>query len=519
MTHTSPPDVIVVVPPLSPSDTNPPLGPYLIKTCAEKAGVHLEVADLSVRHLNQFKRSVSISNDRLLGDQDKDRSATHAARNHFWNISPLTNEPNLHLPDCADPILGMHYSFDAIGRAVAHACEPSSECRRFIEEELFAHFQLPPRVLGLSVMGPPQVFFALVIARLAKQRWPNVPIITGGSHITLLADEIATDSRYGGDIDLYLPGHCETQFVQLVQHVIANGSLPSGIGIRAGSGRPPSCAETITPTVSGRPRVKKSSFEYAPSLDRYALTLYDPDRVTLPMQLTRGCVFGRCSYCTYPAVEPTVDVEPDWPRVVAAIRHLVESTGVRRFSFKDSLFSERNLRTLARMLLEHGLDVDWSATTLLTAALKTDVLQELHMSGCRTLEFGLETIDPVGQEMFSKRLNIGMCERVICAATDAGIAVVINQILGWPGQTRESAERQLKWFDAVRSPCPELIHASFNMLEINRAAPMATGPAKYGIVLAGIAPWAFSFDWNAPSWRSSFQLPSGSAAECGVAQI
>lgn len=511
---TTAPNVILVVPPLSPSDTNPPLGPYLLKTCFEKAGLRLDVSDLSARYLNRFKQSTSSSGERVLGDQDKDRVTTHNARDHFQAISPLGTEPTMHLPDSADSILGMHYSFELIENAVARACEAESEWSRFIEEGLFSQYTEPPRVLGLSIMGPPQVLLALVVARLAQQRWPDTLIIAGGSHVTLLADEIAADSRYGCDIDLFMPGHCEVHFVQLVQHVLKTGVLPPGIGFLAGAVDTPSCAKLIKPSVNGRNRNSTATFEYAPSMDRQAIALYDSARVTLPMQLTRGCSYARCTYCTYPTVEPTVDIEPDWHRVIDANSHLVETTGVRRFSFKDSLFTKKNLRALARKLLEVGMDIEWSATTLLHPALTAEFLQELYRGGCRTLEFGLETTDPEGQRLFGKPLDIRMCEQVIRSATNAGIAVVINQILGWPRQTLDSAEAQMAWYESLQTQSPELVHASFNMLEVNRRSMMATDPKKYGVVLGGIAPWAFSYDWNAPAWRSVFALPPTLRTEC-----
>jgi hypothetical protein len=510
-------DVLLVVPPISPSDTNPPLGPYLLKTCLQNAGLTLEVADLSVRHIGRFKQGLARDVDRVLGDQDKDRTATHAARDDFRSICPLVDEPVHHLPCCADPILGMHFSFESIARAVDRACEPNSACRRLAEEGLFSDHLHPPRALGLSIMGPPQVFFALVIARLAKQRWPGMPVIAGGSHVTLLADQIAADARYGGDIDLFMPGHCEVQFVELVQYLRQMGSLPEGVGFRAGNGRPTACTRTITPTVNGRSRVNRSPFEYRPGFDRQSLSLYDPTRVTLPMQLTRGCSFGLCTYCTYPAVEPMVDVEPDWPRAIFAIAALVHKTGVRRISFKDSLFTVRNLRVLARELRMTGVGIEWSATTLLNPKLTPGLLQELADSGCRTLEFGLESIDPVGQQLFQKPLDIGMVEEVVGAATVAGVAVVLNQILGWPGQSLASAEHQLAWYEKLRSRCPDLVRASINMLEINRASPMATDPGKYGISVAGIGPWAFSFDWNAPGWRPDLRQRLDSHSPCTLA--
>ena len=495
-------DVVVAVPPLSPTDTNPPLGPYLLKTCAANAGLRLDVADMSVRYLNRFKPHPAASVSRVIGDQDKDRAATHAARDHYLATCPLKSEAPLYLPTASNPILGMHYGFESIERAIDRACEPSSSCRRFVEEALFSQYPVPPRVLGLSIMGPPQVFFALLVARLSKRRWPTTRVVGGGSHVTLLAEAIATDCRYGADFDLFMPGHSEVHFVEVVRHILQHDSLPPAIGIGAGDGRAAACTKAISPTVNGRPRSSTSVFEYRPSLDADAIRLYDPARVTIPMQLTRGCAFGQCTYCTYPAVEPTVDIEPDWPRVIAALAHLVEATGVRRVSFKDSLFTVKNLRTLARVLREAGVDIEWSATTLLNAALTRAFLSDLFLSGCRTLEFGLETIDPAGQSLFAKPLDVAMCESVLRAATDTGIAVVINQILGWPGQTVASVERQVAWYESIRSRAPELIHASFNLLEVNRGSPLALEPMKFGVVTSGIAPWAFSYAWNAPPWTS-----------------
>lgn len=504
MKNHKPCDALIVVPPFSPSDTNPPLGPYLLKACAERAGLTLSVEDMSMRFIRRFMPHDAGEVGRLLGDQDKDRKVVHAARDHLRAICSLAGEPALHVPIGADPFSGMHYCFDAIERAVRAACEPGSPVLQLIEEDLFAHHREPPRVLGLSIMGPPQVFLALVIARLCKRRWPGVHIVAGGSHVTLLAHEIASDPQYGGGIDLFMPGHCEEVFVRLLRHVTDTDSLPLGVGIRAGAGLPSNDNVAKLPTLEGRRLSSTPEFEYEPSFDCDALAIYDSRRVTIPMQLTRGCVYGKCTYCTYPAVETDADKAPDWPRAIEAIASLVERTGIQRFSFKDSLFSTKNLRELARRLKESRLDIEWSATTLLNKSLSIGVLNELYRGGCRTLEFGLETIDPVGQRLFGKELDLAMCERVIADATNAGIAVVINQILGWPGQTLESAHEQLDWYESIHRRCSQLFHASFNMLEINRASPMASKPCDYGVVASGVAPWAFSHAWNSPAWASDF---------------
>jgi hypothetical protein len=501
----APLDALVVVPPLSPSDTNPPLGPYILKAAYEAAGLSLEVADLSIAFLNRFKTTARSRQDATLGDQDKDRSVTHAARADFLAKCPLRESDPLHVPCSSDPVLGMHYGFDAIEWAVRESTSPGSFWREFIVDQLGLNHNVPPRIVGISIMGPPQVFVALVVARIVKELWPGVLVVAGGSHITLLIDEISRDPRYGRDIDLFMPGHCEDEFVAVAKSVRAGRAIDQ-FGVKAGrpKTRPATCTSPLVQVGTSR-RAAAPSFRVLPSLDSASLSAYDPARVTLPLQLTRGCSYGRCTYCTYPAVERVVNTEPDWVATIQAIRTLIDRTGVRRVSFKDSLFTTKNLRRLAETLGQERLDITWSATTLLHPSLTSEVLFQLASAGCRTLEVGLETIDPIGQRLFNKEMRLDKIEAVIQSADAAGIVLVLNQIFGWPTQTLESATRQLNWYQRVREAYPQHVRASFNLLEINRASPMAALPGDFGIELRGIAPWAFSFNWNAPNWRPSFQ--------------
>lgn len=501
------PFALVVVPPLSPSDTNPPLGPFILRAACERAGVECSVADLNAPYINRFKSSPSASTPPLLGDQDKDRAATHAARAHFLETSSLRSHSPLHLPDCADAVLGMHYDWSSIREAVLDAARTGSFWGEFFRTHLFRpHSAEPPQVLGISIMGPPQVFLAMVIAHFARQFWPRTRVVAGGSHVTLLANDIAGDPRYREFIPEIMHGHCEHQFadlvrthIGLVQHALEGHPADRSSTAWASSNEP------IRLPVLGQRRIEVPTFDILPAMYKEDLALYDASRVTLPLQLTRGCTYGKCTYCTYPAVEHDTTARPDWPKAIGAIRELVDRTGVRLISFKDSLFTPKNLRELADRLADAGLNIQWSATTLLHERLTPGLLSQLYVAGCRTLEVGLETIDEKGQALFDKPMKLDMIARVLEGARQAGIAVVLNQIFGWPGQTRDSAEQQVAWYRELEARSEGLVSASCNLLEVNRASPMSINPNRYGIELAGIAPWAFSYQWNAPAWRGEFR--------------
>lgn len=493
-------DALIVVPPLSPSDTNPPLGPYLLKRCLKRQGLSLSVVDLSIAYINAFKSNGRTRVDKTLGDQDKDRSATHAAREHYVRSIPVRWQ--LHTPCSANPLLGMHVGFDELDAMLRRILQPGSYWHGFLEEHLFGVVDEAPAILGLSIMGPPQVPVALAAARMARERWPRTLRVAGGSHVTILESAIRSDSRYGNDVDLFMSGHCENAFVSLAKELRC-GCVSPAIGFTAGQGSKLECGSKTELTVLGR----GPQFEIHPDFDREAIRQYDAERVTLPMQLTRGCAYAKCSYCTYPAVEQELLNGLD-SRVVEAIGSLMTSAGVDRFSFKDSLFTSKNLKRLADLLIKHDLPISWSATTLINGSLTREILDRLAASGCRTLEVGLETIDPLGQELFSKKFSLDVVERFIDDAASAGIVVVINHILGWPLQTKHSALAQIAWHESMRTLWPDAIRASFNMLEVNRGAPMARNPQAFRVTLGGVAPWAFSYSWDAPTWRKHIRFPS-----------
>jgi len=358
-------------------------------------------------------------------------------------------------------------------------------------------------------MGPPQVFLALVVARMAKQRWPDTIVIAGGSHITLLMANIAADPRYGAGIDAFMAGHCEREFVSLCQTLRAGGSWRGsrGVVVAGSKDEASGCSQSSAVTqLTINSEMRQQSIELVPTFDSTDLEPFARDRVTIPLQLARGCVYGRCTMCTYPATEPGFSGYPHWPAVGDAIETLLVRHRIPRFSFKDSFMVPKMLRALTDVLNDRSLQVEWSATTMLNDRLTPHLLRDMAAAGCRTLEFGLETTWPAGQELFDKDQPIQLVERIIGDTATAGIVANINLIYGLPGESLDQARAQLRWFLDQQDLYPGLITGSHNMLEINRASPLARDGSKLGVEIAGIAPWAFSYAWNAPGWRPEFAL-------------
>ena len=481
-------DAVVVTAPFSPFDSGPPAGPAVLRGAAAARGLNLRCIDLNIRYLLSFGADQLGPATVFVGDHAKNQHRVSAARRHFVEACPLPQLEAGSIPCCLHPTFCLPHNFDAIAVTV-RKMEEDRFWVKFGEGHLFGPVPAPA-VLGLSIMGPAQVLASCLIASLARRYWPGTLIVAGGSHITLLATKIARDAAYGQFFDLFLPGHCEHTFAELVARVARkDGSrCPSGL-MTAGEGMPE--LHELPPA------------EWpAPLFDRAELSLYSRQYISLPLQISRGCAYGRCRMCTYPAVEA-------YRRTTSGeyLRRVIGATadfGVGRFSFKDSLVDARTLRAVAEVTRGLPVPVHWSATTKLSASMDEAMMRQLYAAGCRTLEVGVETIHSRLQALAGKTQNRLMMEKAIEAILKAGIGVVVNLIYGFPSETVDEARDQLAWYLELRTRFPELLMGSHNMLEINFGSRFAQVPRDFGLELGPLGPWAFSYPWNAPSWRGSF---------------
>ena len=389
----------------------------------------------------------------------------------------------------------MHYSFEAINRAVAKA-KVSEYWGEWIDNTMSSREEVPP-VVGVSVMGPEQVFPALVLMSAIKDRWPTTVTVMGGSHPTLLHREIRNDPRYTHDeqgrriIDVVLPGHSEEAFSDLIATVAQGGYV------------------SLDKTQVGELGLSKR-FDYLPLFSEEQLGLYDPSTLTLPLQLTKGCTYGLCTHCTYPEIEPNATSRSGFQadRARDAISSLTEQFGVKKYSLKDSLFTLYWMRQLGEELLKNGPeDTRWSASTKAVRAFKNRA-KDVASYGATTLELGVESIIPKSRDVIHKKEpSPREIEDIVLALAAEGVTPVVNLMFGIPGESEKEAQAQLDWFihlqEQARQQGGAAVEGSLNMLLLTRGAPLATNPPK-GVVLKEAAPWAYVHPWNEPGWRRTF---------------
>jgi hypothetical protein len=463
---------LLIVPPLLKYAAGPLLGPALLAGAGASAGHEVVVADLNIRFLRQHIELLPGEHPALVhGDHARPPEGLRAAADRFLAmIAPAVTGPVGHRERNAALTLPVSHA-QAYAAAAKLAQGPVGA---WVRDALEGCMPRDPDVIGVSVLYSGQVLAGLVATLVSRSLWPRARIVWGGPHVTALRDVIPLDEDFGHLVDGFVFGAAEGTFVALLDVVDRGAAWPEAV-ITAGGGH------SINGTSGGN---------VLPRFDD--LDLYGVPVLTLPAQTGRGCAYGRCTYCTYPAIEgEVVDLG------LGMLDHVVRKASERgaAVSIKDSLLLPSRLEQVANLVAGR---VPWAGCTKLHPRLDRAFLARLAASGCRTLEFGLETLIADSQVLIAKRQTEALLAKVLDACAQAGIHPVVNLITGFPGEEPEAAA-------AMRSSVEEALLAAggpgfgqveHNSFELERLAPLAKDRR---IEITGSWPWASVMDWR---WKA-----------------
>lgn len=467
-------NALVLVPPFLKYASGPLLGPAMLAGAARQVGHRIQILDLAGEWLNDHYPKPQ-SESAFVGDHDRPSAILRQCQHDWCSLCAPAWPSKLDPEHIKERIVHLKAGFDEVEAAAQALChtEIGAWFRRKLSEDT------PPALVGISVLYSGQVIAALALTHLIKAMWPAVPVVWGGAHVTALGQEISREGRYGSWVDGFVFGYAEKTWVELLDAVATGAPWPQEV-VRAGRGY-------------------QLAKEHLTIIPCFITPMGWGGRLTLPTQSTRGCAFGRCAFCTYPAIEGKVRKLD-----LTAVREVVmEAERCRAaVSFKDSLVTLDRLNELATLI--NGR-VQWSACTKLHAGLNADFLLPIAAAGCRTLEVGLETLTESGQRLILKRQTPELFLGFLNAAAAVGISVVVNYITGLPGADAREERRWLATVLAEIKTRPSLTaKVEHNEFQLERLSPMGRSPDQFGLVVTGSWPWA-----SVLNWKSRAQ-PSGS---------
>ncbi|HZR07110.1 MAG TPA: radical SAM protein, partial [Myxococcales bacterium] len=275
---------------------------------------------------------------------------------------------------------------------------------------------------------------SLHLAREVKRRSPRTRVLVGGPEVC--ADNAFVLGQAGADVAV--AGEAEETFARVMTAML-DGASPAGIpGVAV---RGPFGFSAFAP----QPAASFALTDY-PSPYLEGLVPVEAQRSTY-VETVRGCR-SHCTFCFYPrssSVLRSLDV-PHSAGLIAALR----DRGAREVVFLDPTFNHRpELEPLLDALIRENASRSLTFFAEVRAeGLTKPLARKLKQAGFDRLEIGLQS---VRKETLKRVRRGGSPEKVAEAARmlhDEGIELLVDLIVGLPGDTPDDVLRGMDFLDA-----------------------------------------------------------------------
>lgn len=297
--------------------------------------------------------------------------------------------------------------------------------KKYLEECFEKIISLESNIIAFSVMASNAEFTSRLIKKIKKEHSEKI-IITGGLQDT---------KHYTKAVDYHIEGEGEETLYRLIKVLDHNKNIEDEKGL---------IFDNKKKTVRLR---KKEYLDInslpCPTYKGFNLESYESN--TLGILASKGCI-NRCAFCN------------DWPvwgsyqyrkaeNIFEEIKFHYENNKVDDFEFFDLLING-NLRELEKFsdyIIESDMKVHWRGNAIIRKDMDKNLLKKMRSAGCTHLVFGAESGSDKIIKKMGKKFTSEDTKKVIKNTHKSGIEVVLNLMVGFPGETEKDFKKTLKF--------------------------------------------------------------------------
>ncbi len=303
-----------------------------------------------------------------------------------------------------------------------------------------------PELIGITCLTPARKH-AIEVAEMAKKINPNIKVIMGGAHPTIMYRQMLENYPF---IDYIVLGEGEITLLELAQE--KDPSQINGLAYKQGG------EFIVTPLRKYVENLDDLPFPawHLIDLKKYpahgkgivnGINLSKEPRVSVVF--SRGCI-GNCDFCS------TWWIWRGWRRrspknMVDELEILNREYGIKHICFADDTMTVDRQATidLCEEIISRKLKIAFHITTR-TDCIDEVVLKKLKNAGCYEISYGIESGSQMLLEKMKKKNDIQTSERAIKITKKAGIRVTALVITGNVGETKETVEETINFLKRTR---------------------------------------------------------------------
>jgi radical SAM superfamily enzyme YgiQ (UPF0313 family) len=403
-------------------------------------------------------------------------------------------DPRFELAKYGERLAASAASFDPLQEALTADPTLVDATLDEITRELLA---AAPDVVAITAPFPGNVYGAFRMARAIRSVAPHATLILGGGWVNTELRSLR-DTRVFDYFDYVTLDDGERPLLNLLTR-LRGGEVPL---VRTYVRRDDTVVLENDATQPDFPQKDTGipTYEGLP-LDQYVsiMEMLNPmhrfwsDGRWNKITLAHGCYWKKCSFCDVSLDYIGRYDEPSTQVILRRIRALIEETGETGFHLVDEAAPPSGMRSLARKLIEEGLNITWWGNIRFEKAFTPELCRLLAQAGCVAVSGGLEVASNRLLELMKKGVTVEQVARVTRAFTDAGIMVHAYLMYGFPTETEQDTidalerVRQLFAAGCIQS-------AYWHRFSATAHSPVGLHPEKFGITLQ--PPQIISFAHN-----------------------
>ena len=323
--------------------------------------------------------------------------------------------------------------------------------------------------IGISASFDRQIMPALTLAKILKKK--TKAHISFGGNVFCRIEETLKQNPEILDIfaDSIMVGDGEKNIIKLVNAV--NNKKP---------------LDEISGIIYKKDNILKyNPFDYIKnmqdikpiSLNGYNLKDYFIPEVVLPIQISKGCYWGKCTFCDYFHGKPKFYTKTV-SQTVKEMSEYKAKYGISNFEFVDEAISPHFYDKFADKLLEEKLDIHFHSMARLEKEFTLELLQKIHKAGLSIISWGYESASKRIMELINKGVDLDKREEIIKNSAKTGVWNFGYIMLGFPSETKEEAQKTISFIEENQDIIDNFTCSVF---KLRKHSPIAQNPEKFNL--------------------------------------
>ena len=332
-------------------------------------------------------------------------------------------------------------------------------------------------IVGLSIIHIGQVIPGLTLARQLRKLYPDLHIVVGGSvfnrHADLLDDKQELFKEFFHSL---IVSEGELPLDQLVHHLKENKSLHTV----------PNLIHLEGNKVIQNPKSEALPYEelVCPTFDQLPLEKYLMPYPVLPYMSSRGCYWGKCTFCTHSFIYDSHYRKENEVRVAEELEHLSKKYKTKYFTFSDEAISPNAFNRMSKEILKRGVEMRSLGMLKFESSEKEtpELFDDIYRAGFLMLFFGLESANDRILSVIDKGCDQETERAVLKHSSEAGIWNHLYLFFGFPTEEREEAEDTIKFTIENSEVESGIIHSvGQSIFALEKDSAIYHNPSKFKI--------------------------------------